>query len=163
MSVAPHPPTKVCTGPSHPGPTRLPLTSEHWYFHGESPWAISAGMVGKPLSRCRLCRAWVRCVDRASPHGLVSARKIERYVRELVERCGTADAVTAQHGISGNTIDRVLNRRIEAVKAKTATRVLLALSEQRKYDRRNGLSERFLAARRAQGRLDERLTRLAGY
>lgn len=163
MTDVPFPPTKVCNGPAHPGPTRLPLTAEHWSFHGAGAWATKAGMVGKPLSRCRLCRSWDRLVERDVPHGLVPAVKVEPFLRELVERCGTAPVVTERHGISGSTVDRVLNHRIGSVKAKTAARLLLALSEQRKYDRRNGSSPRFVAARRAQGRREERLERLAGY
>lgn len=162
-SSIPHPPTKVCTGPAHPGPTRLPLDARHWYFHGASKWAIGAGMVGKPISRCRLCGSWSRLVERDVPHGLVPVPKIEPFVRELVERCGSTAQVVRVHGFNRTTIDRVLRHEIESVKAKTAARVLVALGEQRKIDRRNGTSERFVKARREQAQREERLDRLAGY
>jgi hypothetical protein len=145
-------PTKVCTGPAHTQPTRLPLTETYWYFHKSGPYA------GKP-QRCRLCAAYRRL-----PSGTVPVTKTLRsFARELVERCGSGSAVELRHGIAGSTILGVARGECQRMHRETATRLLTALGEQRKLDRRNGASSRFLAARRAQALSELRMSQLTGY
>jgi hypothetical protein len=152
----PHPPTKVCQGPAHPGPTRLPLTAEHWNFYRSGPRA------GTPIGRCRLCHHWNALVVKSGPHGLVDAKPVLPFVVELVERCGNPEKVYAAHGLHAETLRSIIAGQ-RSVRKRTVARLLLALSEQRKYDRRNGASERFVKARREQGLREERALRLAGY
>jgi hypothetical protein len=145
--------TKVCLGPAHSGPARIPLDREHWYFYGNSPWARLHGMVGKPIARCRMCRALQH------PHSLIPAARIERFARELVERCGGYKQAERACGVGERTLRRIVIREKRSIQKVTAGRILVALDEQRKYDRRNGASPRFMEARRAQARIEERLDR----
>lgn len=149
-------PTKVCTGPAHPGPTELPLTETYWYFHGDHH-------PGNARYRCKLCYGWEKLVDKEAPRGLVEASSVVPFARELVERCGTIKAASRAHDLQYETLRALLAGERAKLKKQTVARYLLALGEQRKYDRRNGLSERFHEARRAQGEREARLERLAGY
>lgn len=147
-------PTKVCTGPAHPAPAMLPLTPEYWYFYGDSGWAQSTGMVGKPIARCLLCRA----LDH--PHKLIPASRIERFTAELINRCGGYKQAERASGVGERVLRQIVTRtKKRGVQKETAARILVALSEQRKYDRRNGSSVRFMEARRAQARIEERIER----
>ena len=150
-------PTKVCTGPAHEQPTRLPLTAEHWYFHR------SGVMEGKPLARCRLCVNWTKLIGKHGPHGWVPIGRVHAYGVELLDRCGSASRVEAVHGIHENTILAITRRSQPNVQRKTVARLLVALGEQRKLDRRNGVSKRFLDARKAQANHEARLSELSGY
>jgi len=149
--------TRVCNGPAHHGPARLPLTETYWAFYRSGPRA------GKPIARCKLCRNWQTLVVKPGPHGRVDLDHVYPIARELLERCGSAKEVERRHGIPAAVISKVVARTQKGVYARTAGRLIVALGEQRKYDRRNGASARFVAARRAQGQLEERLERLAGY
>lgn len=150
-------PTKVCTGPAHHGPTRIPLDAAHWYFHRSGRYA------GQPTSRCKLCTNWRKLVGKEGPHGLASARTLRPLAKELVDRCGSLDKVGIMHGIGRSTLAPIVRGEQEQVQKKTAARILLALSEQRKYDRRNGATPRFLAARKAQAAIEERMERTGQY
>lgn len=147
-------PAKVCTGPAHAGPAMLPLTDEYWYFYGDSDWARRAKMVGKPIAKCKLCRALEH------PHSLIPTRKIERFTLELVDRCGGYKQAERLCGVGERVLRQIATRtKTKGVQKPTAARILTALSEQRKYDRRNGSSQRFLEARLAQARIEERVGR----
>lgn len=148
--------TKLCTGPSHGSPTRLPLDAEHWHFNRTGPRA------GQPLARCRLCRHHER-LSRDGVHGLVPATQVRAWVAELGLRCESVHAAAAKHSLPQTTLYRALTQKGVKVTKRTAARILIALGEQRKEDRRNGASPRFNAARRAQAIQEERMNRLAGY
>ena len=139
-------PVKVCTGPAHAGPTRIPLDAEHWYFHRSCPRA------GEPTSRCRLCANWARLVAKGGPHGLVPADQVRGFALELVERCGSASEAARRHGIAATVLRGLVAAEYPSVQRRTVEALLRALGEQRKDDRRNGSSERFLAARREQAK-----------
>lgn len=146
--------SKVCTGPAHPSAAMLPLTSEYWYFYGDSPWARDNDMVGKPIAKCRLCRALEYDSQEIPP------AQIEPFARELVDRCGGYKQAERVCGVGERTLRQlVLRKQKRGVQKRTAQRILVGLSEQRKYDRRNGSSERFLEARLAQARIEERIER----
>jgi len=83
--------------------------------------------------------------------------------KELIDRCDGCHNVELWHGIRGETIRVISTGEQKSVQKKTAARLLTALAEQRKEDRRNGLSARFLAARKQQIQREARLERLAGY
>lgn len=149
-------PTKVCAGPAHPQPTRLPLTDAYWYFNRSGPHA------GLP-QRCKLCAAWKR-YERYGVHALVPVRSLRPWLVELRDRCGSAFEVERRYGIWASTVTQILNRdEAGRVQVRTAQRVLIALGEQRKLDRRNGTSARFLAARKAQALSELRMSQLTGY
>jgi hypothetical protein len=131
----------------------LPLTEEYWYFYGDSAWARAAHMVGKPIARCRLCRA----LDYEKT--MIPARRIEEFTRELIDRCGGYKQAERVCGVNEIALRKIVMRQKRSVKKATASRILVGLSEQRKYDRRNGTSERFMKARLAQARLEERIDR----
>lgn len=150
-------PWKVCTGPAHPQPTRLPMDEEHWHYHRTGPKA------GQPVARCRLCTNWAKLVVKDGPHGTVPAAKLHHLVKELVDRCEGCPECQRRHGLRAETLRLILTREQATVQKKTAQRILQALAEQRREDRRNGTSARFLKARQRQAALEERLTRLAGY
>ena len=147
-------PSKVCTGPAHPSPALLPLTPEYWYFHR------SGDRSGRPTNRCRLCTNWNKLIGKDGPHGLTPVTKtLRQLTKELADRCGSYGAVFRLHGVREETIRLIVIGHTERIQKRTAARILQALSEQRKYDRRNGSSERFNEARRAQARIEERLQR----
>lgn len=150
-------PTKVCTGPAHPGPTRVPVTKEHWNFHRSGPDA------GKPTSRCKLCTNWAKLVTKEGAHGLVERQDVLVFLNELIERCGSVEQVQTRHGLNANGLRAFLSNPDARMQKRTLARVLVALGEQRKLDRRNGTSPRFHAARRAQADREGRLERLIGY
>lgn len=125
-------PTKLCTGPAHAEPTELPLTAEHWYFHHTGLYA------GKPTSRCRLCTNWAKLIDKRGPHGLVPAEQVERYARELVNRCGSLDETARRHRVHPTTLRGILEGVQPTVRKRTAERLLRGLAEQRKQDRLRG-------------------------
>lgn len=148
---------KLCTGPSHEQPTRLPLDEQHFYFHRTGPNA------GEPTSRCRVCHNWRKLGGKDGPHGYVLVSdELRTYTRELIERCGPWYG-PRQHGLRPETLAAIVAGTHKRVQAKTALRILTALGEQRKTDRRNGASPRFVAAKRAQVDRAERIERLAGY
>lgn len=145
-------PSKVCTGPAHAQPTRLPLTETHWHFNRSGPRA------GQALPRCKLCRHWMRMT-----HTLVPMQTLKPYAIELTERCGSYYAAERVHGISDTTLRKIAQGGKSRVQVDTAQRLLMALGEQRKLDRRNGTSTRFLAARKAQALSELRMRELTGY
>lgn len=148
---------RVCTGPSHEQPTRLPLDETHFYFHRSGPNA------GRPTARCRLCHNWTKLVGRDGPHGYVEVGdELRGYVKELIDRCGPWYG-PRQYGLRPETLSALVRGEQKRVQKKTAQRILLALGEQRKLDRRNGASPRFVEAKRAQALREDRIGRLAGY
>jgi hypothetical protein len=145
-------PTKVCAGPAHAQPTRLPLTADHWYYD----------RAGNP-TRCKLCTSYRAVTKHDGPKGLVPARPLRRYAVELVERCGSATRVEELYGLDANTVLNLTRSSSASTQKRIAQRLLVALGEQRKLDRRNGTSPRFLAARKAQALHEGRLRELSGY
>jgi hypothetical protein len=111
-------------------------------------------MVGKPIAKCKLCRALEH------PHKLIPAKKIEHFARELVDRCGGYKQAERLCGVGERVLHQLVTKtKKRGVQKETASRILGALSEQRKYDRRNGSSQRFMEARLAQARINERMER----
>lgn len=154
MSVAVE--TKVCTGPAHGNATRLPLDADHWYYHRSGP------RTGLPLARCRLCSNWEKLVEKGSPQGLVPIAKVYPLAAELVDRCGSTYAVWRAHGITESAIRAIVARSYAGVQRRMVRQLLLALAEQRKIDRRNGSSPRFLAAKQEQAKRFDALDRAHG-
>lgn len=151
------PATKLCRGPAHPQPIQLPLDEAHWGFYRTGERA------GKAYGQCKLCRHWNALKTKAGPHGLVPAVQFATLAKELIDRCGSGEKVYVYHGIQGATILSLAERRQPTVRLRTVQHLLQALDQQRREDRRNGASPRFLAARKAQALQEERLMRLAGY
>jgi hypothetical protein len=147
---------KVCTGPAHPQPVRLPVDEAHWHYHRSGPLA------GQPVARCKLCQNWAKLQTKAGAHGLVPASRVRQLTQELVDRCDGYRQVEQRHGIAESTLRGLLAGQARVQKT-TAQRILQALDQQRREDRRNGASARFIKARQRQAVLEGRLTRLAGY
>ena len=145
---------KLCKGPAHANPVWLPLDHEHWSFH------LSGRRAGKPFTHCKLCRR-LESIDRW--HGLVPAAEVLPWLSELISRCDGVLGVHATHGIAKTTLYKLASGEHSRVQKRTAQRILSALAEQRKFDRRNGLSPRFLAIKKEQARHEERMSRLTGY
>jgi hypothetical protein len=97
------------------------------------------------------------------PHGLAEVESFSRFARELVDRCGTWDAAVRRSGLTETTLRSIAEKRQAQVRLATGRKLLVALAEQRKVDRRNGASMRFVKAKQAQARHEERLWRMAGY
>jgi len=133
----PFPETKRCNGPAHAEPVLLPLDGEHWYFHR------TGSRVGSPVTPCRQCVNWSKLLKPEGPHGYVPIKDVLPYVRELVERCGSIYKTCRRHGFAEDTLRQALNGGHEQMQKKTIGRVLLALQEQRQFDRKNGTSSRF--------------------
>lgn len=150
-------PTKICNGPAHAGPTRVQLDEDHWAFHR------SGSKAGQATARCKLCSNWEKLLEKNGPHGWVALDAVRVFVDELIDRCGSSEAVQREHGIGATTLRSIEKGETTRVQKRTVARVLEALAEQRKVDRRNGSSERFKQARRRQARREEQLERLAGY
>ena len=147
--------TKLCTGPAHAEPALLPLDEEHWNFHR------SGAKKGEPVSRCKLCQNWGKLVEKKGPHGWVTIGPQEIFfIRELVDRCGSVLETARRHGLGVERL-RSLASATEPVRVqkRTIARILTALAEQRRHDRRAGTSPRFNQARKAYARQDELLAR----
>jgi hypothetical protein len=149
--------TKVCRGPAHAQPERVPLDEQHWHFYR------SGERTGRPLSRCKLCRHWDVLQRKGGPHGYVETKLVLPHLTELVARTGNAARVEIAHGISARTVRMIVKGETKSTQKQTALRVLAALAEQRKLDRRNGTRAGFNAAIREQVLRSERIGRLAGY
>lgn len=149
--------TKICTGPAHPQPTALPVDRQHWYFRKSGPKA------GEPVSRCVLCINWRRLND-PGMSGTVPCDKIRPFARELVDRYGSYNEAMRQTTISDVTLRSIMNKDYCTVQKRTALRVLQALEQKRREDRRDRkISSKFLEARRKQANIEERLQRSVGY
>lgn len=149
---------KLCTGPAHEEPVRLPVTEEYWYFHKTGKDA------GKPIPRCRLCTNFNKLKNPNGDHGWVPAEKVYPLVQELVARCGGSMATAAEFASLGeDTIGRVIRHERPRVQKRTVRKVVLALYEKRKEDRRNGSNESFRKSKKAQADREDRLMRLSGY
>jgi len=95
----------------------------------------------------------------------VSRAELVPFAQELVLRCGSAYAVEQRHGIRKSTLYQVLHRPgvspdgddTSKVRNRTAQRILIALSEQRRYDRQHGTSKRFLKTRQRALRIERQM------
>lgn len=127
------PATKLCRGPAHPAPTRLPLSK--FYVRRAT---------GKPFGRCRICTLWPRLQIRDGAHGFIEVAKVETFARELVARCGSIAAASDLSTISTATLGNLTGSskafRTRYARADTVARLLVALAAQRQADRRNGSS-----------------------
>lgn len=133
--------TKLCTGPAHPVPVQLPLTEDNWYFHKRGK------RVGKPLSRCKLCVNWNR-LQSAGQSGTVPCSSVHTFVAELVSRYGSRSLVAEAAGVALGTVDSIMNGDTCTVQKRTALRIIVALDEKRREDRRRGfVHERFIKER----------------
>jgi hypothetical protein len=137
---------KLCRGPAHPQPTWLPLAD----FGFNGPYL---------QGQCKLCRGWLRLQTKEGPHGLVPAASLAKLALELTNRCGSLDKAADRSGVNRQTLLRLIHRKQPQVRRQTAQQLLIGLAEQRKVDRRNGASPRFLAARKAQAQIEERVAR----
>jgi len=124
-----HETTKLCSGPAHPEPTRLPLDALHWNFHRSGRYQ------GRPVSRCKACQNWSKLVNHEGPHGLTEARPLVPYLRELLERVGSYDQLEKTYGVGETTARDLLVFGQRKVQKRTAQRILTGLAEQRKRDR----------------------------
>jgi hypothetical protein len=148
---------KLCTGPSHERPTRLPLDEQHFYFHRTGPNA------GEPTARCRVCHNWKKLLGKDGPHGYVSVSdELRAYTKELIERCGPWYG-PRQYGLRPETLRAMVAGEHRRVQRRTALRILSALSDQRKADRINGASPRFVEAKREVADREQRIERHGGY
>lgn len=150
--------TKVCTGPAHPGPTALPITDEHWYFHK------SGVRAGKPTSRCKLCINFNKLKDPSGQHGTIECKSVRPFLQELVRRCGNAEAAASLAGMSASSLRSALQDQQCRMQKATARRIITALAERRRLDRREGIvSETFRRALVVQAAREDKVNRLAGY
>lgn len=152
-----HEPRKLCTGPAHAEPTWLPLTPEHWNFHRTGRDA------GKPVARCRRCTNWSKLRDKDGPHGLIAPDVLLPLLRELVERCEGVYGVERAHGLRAVTLQNILEGTHTRVQKRTAAKVIAALAEQRRRDRRDGLSPTFVTALKARVENERRIETHGGW
>jgi len=136
--------TKVCTGPSHSQPARLPLTPDYWHFHR------SGERQGQPVARCKSCTNWDKLHKKDGPHGLVTVDSaFLLLLQELVDRCGSFKAAGRKTGMSPTKLKALADSSHPVrVQKRTAQLILNALGDQRRYDREHGASRRFLQHRR---------------
>ena len=81
-------------------------------------------------------------------HGVVPLVSVQEHALELLERCGGFYIVERVHGINNTTLRPIVNGDHANVQLRTVQRVLAALVEQRKIDRRNGATHRKLIEHR---------------
>jgi len=94
----------------------------------------------------------------------IDCEKIRPHVKELVDRCGTAQAAAEYALVSPQTIQRIMHGTYCSVQQATAKKLLIALEHRRKEDRTiHRTHERLLKARQEQARIEGNLERLAGY
>jgi len=151
--------TKLCTGPSHPRPVYLPVTSEHWHFHKSGEYA------GKPLARCKACTNWSKLQKKEGPHGLVTLTLPQLLlVRELVDRHGGTIPAAHAVGMSPTKLRAIITAAESVrVQKRTIQRLLAALVERRKHDRENGASKRYRKVLTYRAGQDARLKRDYGF
>src|SRR5262249_26433095 len=124
-----HVTSKLCSGPSHPEPTRLAIDRQHWNFHQSGRYQ------GKPVARCKACQNWAKLVHKDGPHGLTAAATVLPYLKELLERCGSYDQLQKRYHVLETTARDLLTGTQTRLQRKTAQRILAALAEQRRLDR----------------------------
>jgi len=124
---------KLCNGVTHAAPTWVPLDAEHWHFYRTGRRA------GRPLSRCRACRAWEATIAalKNPDHGLVETAEVLQWIEELISRCDTLVGVEQAHGIPVSTLWPLLHGHRLTMQKRTAARIMRALVIQRANDRRN--------------------------
>lgn len=151
--MLPH--SKVCTGPAHPNAVLLPLTEEYWYFRKIDSGDNKAGTVKTP---CRLCVSYQKY---GPDGGVVDCKPIRPFVQELFRRYNNRRDLTAEAiGISPQAITNILYNGQCTIQRATAKKIILALDNKRREDRRNGcVAPAFIHAMRQA----ERIERLAGY
>lgn len=149
---------KLCTGPIHDNPVYLPVTEEFWYFHKTGP------NKGKPVSRCRSCINADKLKNPHGDHGWVPTEKVFPLMKELVQRCDNNMSVAAEYaGLGEATVGGILKRHQARVQKQTVRKLVLALYEKRKEDRRNGSNESFRKSKREQAIREHNMLSLTGY
>jgi len=100
----------------------------------------------------------------------IDCSKIQPHTKELVDRCGTAQAAAQYALVSPQTVQRILHGVHCTVQQATARKILIALEHKRIEDRRfHRTHAKLLKARQDAARIDQqreredRQERLAGY
>ena len=160
MSANGHVEKQRCTGPAHAQPIYLPVNENFWNFHRSGP------KKGQPVARCKLCVNWTKLLDPSGPHGFATvSAELRQLATELVERCNnSAYRLRHQHGLRPETVKAIAAGTHTRIQKRTAAKILSALVEQRKIDRKHGVvsTEFQLATRKRSeylGRMDYRLGR----
>ena len=117
----------------------------------------TAYQITSALDRQRRLDEELRPVRKPRTSGYVLTEMLAPRAKELILRCGSAGRVEKLHGIARATVLTVAGHETPRVQYRTAQRILLALSAQRKLDRREGASQRFLAARREHAKMEGQL------
>jgi hypothetical protein len=117
--------TKICYGPLHPAPTRLPLTNRYWYFNkvGRDK--------GKPLRRCIGCVNFSKRKNNNSVFGTLPVESIAPLVTELVSYYKTPGAAAAFTGVSETTLRSLLEGRHSRCQARVALKIIEAVRHKR--------------------------------
>lgn len=95
---------------------------------------------------------------------LVDCKVVYPYTKELIERCGTAQRAAFYSGIAVSTMYRVMYQQHCTLQEETARKILLALIDKRREDRKqHTVSREFRVAKYHQARMEEQLERMVGY
>lgn len=139
MSVNGHVEKRRCTGPAHDLPVYLAVNENNWNFHRSGP------KTGQPVARCKLCVNWTKLADPTGPHGWATVSdELRFYAEELIERVdGSAYRLRYHHSLRPETIKAIAAGTHKRIQKRTGAKILLALAEQRKLDRKNGYSRSY--------------------
>jgi len=149
---------KICTGPAHPVPVNLPLTEDNWYFHKTGP------RKGRAVSRCKLCVNYNRLQAIDGQNGTVDCTKVFKFTEELVLRYGNASQAEGPSGVSANTLRIILKQEQCTIQKRTALKIITALDEKRRADRRSGtVNKKWRDAIRARALSEQRIEQTLGY
>jgi hypothetical protein len=90
----------------------------------------------------------------------IDCKQIRPHTKELVDRCGTAEAAGEYALVATSTIRRIVNGVHCTVQQATARKILIALEHRREEDRKNHeVHERLLKERRRQATQEDRIFR----
>lgn len=151
--------TKTCNGPTHKRPTPLPLSPRYWYFHKKGQRR------GRPLSKCKACSN----AHKTYENGYIPCEKVLPLAQELLLRFGgnsygALEATSKYSGIHRASLWRLLNNRYPKVRKATAHKIILALYNKRREDRKNRkLSPQFKQQILFQAKREQQLQDLMGY
>lgn len=136
----------------------LPLTDEYWYFRK------SGERAGQPYSTCKLCISFVDTQRNGEAGGLVECKKVLKFVQELTLRCGSTEKAARYAGVGVSTLYKIYHYEQCTIQRDTARKLIMALDERRREDRRNGVvSQQLIDQRHKQAKREERIERLSGY
>jgi hypothetical protein len=142
---------KFCNGPAHGGEAvPLPLTEEYWFIRQKETGRHKAGEVRSP---CRLCQSIM-----GQKGGTVECRHVLKHVQELENRCGSLEQAAEFSNVGVTTLYRIARGGQCTLQRETAAKLIRALDEKRREDRRNGyVHPKFVAARQSQARIEDRM------